>query len=151
MFPMQISKFRVLLSFIAALGGGAAVYGILRSYSWAIYVAVVVGYTAGVFCLGWQAGLAERCFRSGFWHRIGVTHTMFVAAVMILLRIWLYGDSNLPHWLTRSYVSYGRFSPEPRTSTVLADAISVAVLALMVIEAFWVRQKLSPESEQTTA
>lgn len=92
---MQISKFRVLLSFIAALGAGAA--------------------------------------------------------VMILLRIWLYGDSNLPHWLTRSYVSYGRFSPEPRTSTVLADAISVAVLALMVIEAFWVRQKLSPESEQTTA
>ena len=58
---MQISKFRVLLSFIAALGAGAAVYGILRSYPGPSYVAVAVGYTAGVFCLGWQAGLAERC------------------------------------------------------------------------------------------
>lgn len=145
---MQISRIRGTLSLVAAFGSGAAVYGLLGGYSWAIYLAVAVGYTTGVCCMGWQAGLVGRCLRPGIWQQMALIHAMFVAAVVMLVRIDLYGGANLPPWLTSSYVTYGR-SGVPRASSLLTKAVGVAVIALIFIEAFWVRRRFRPESDDT--
>jgi hypothetical protein len=74
-------------------------------------------------------------------------HATFVAVVVMLVRIDIYGGAYLPHWLTESYVTYGRFSGRPVVRSLLTKAVSAAVIALIVIEAYWVRRRLAPESD----
>lgn len=95
--------------------------------------------------MGWHPGFVSRCLRSGYWRHVVILHATFVAAVATLVRIYLYGGSYLPRWLTSSYVTMDRYTHTLNTSSLLNDAVYVGVIGLMVIEAYWLRQKFSPK------
>ena len=144
---MELSKIRALVSLIAAFGAGAAAFGLFRSFSWGIYVAVAVGYSTGVCCMGCHPGFVSRCFQTGYWRHVVIIHATFVVAVVTLVRVYIYGGSYLPRWLTSSYVTMDRYTHTLNTSSLLNDAVYAGVIGLMVIEAYWVRKKFSPKEE----
>jgi len=141
----------VRLLFSGAVGAGVAdaINQPLNGHSWAIYLAIILGYSTGVV-FGIATGESVmRGLDSALLRHLLIVHATFLAAVLTLVRVGIYGGAFLPSWLTATRpLTAGRFSRVPSESySLLVDAVGIVVFGLMVIEILWLLRKFAFRAE----